>query len=142
MQNSEPVLRHIDVDEVKEIARLSKEARDAQDKLLNKMRVVDRFDDEREVMEQALETFDSLDASLDNRALADLKQRIGALSDDGRHELTALMWIGADEFVAAQWDEALTRAQSESDAGDVDFLAEKGQLHDFLTKGLFKLGLA
>jgi Protein of unknown function (DUF3775) len=136
------VLKHIGVDEVKEIAQLSKEARDAQDKLLNKMRVVDRFEDEREIMDQALGTFDSLDASLDNRALADLKQRIAALPDDGRHELMALMWVGAGEFVAAQWDDALTRAQSESDAGDVDFLAEKGQLHDYLTKGLFKLGVA
>jgi hypothetical protein len=142
MQRSEPVLSRIGVDQVKEIAQLSKEARDAQDKLLNKMRVVDRAEDGRELTGQALETLDSLDASLDNRPLTELKQRIAALSDGARHELTALMWVGAGEFAAAQWDDALTRAQAESDAGDVDFLAEKGQLHDFLTKGLFKLGVA
>jgi len=94
------------------------------------------------VMEQALETFDSLDASLDNRPLVELKQRIAALSDDARHELMALMWVGAGEFAAAQWDDALTRALSESSAGDGDFLAENSQLHDFLMKGLFELGLA
>ncbi|HEY0526083.1 MAG TPA: DUF3775 domain-containing protein [Stellaceae bacterium] len=142
MQRSEPVLSHIGVDQVKEIAQLAKEARDAQDKLLNKMRVVDRVEDGRELTDQAVETLDTLDASLDNRTLADLKQQIAGLSDDARHELMALMWVGAGEFVAAQWDDALTRAQSESDAGDVDFLAEKGELHDFLAKGLFKLGVA
>jgi glycosyltransferase involved in cell wall biosynthesis len=59
-----------------------------------------------------------------------------------RHELIAVMWIGRDDYVADEWDEAVTRARAASDSGDVDYISEKGPLHDYLTKGLFQLKLA
>jgi hypothetical protein len=136
------VLQHITVDEVKEIARLSNEARQAQDRLLNKVRVMDRNEDGALLSEQMLGTLDSLDVSLDNPALNALKERIDALSDEARYELMAVMWIGRGDYSAGQWDDAIAQARAGSDAGDVDYISEKGPLHDYLAKGLYNLKLA
>jgi Protein of unknown function (DUF3775) len=135
------VLQHITVDDVQEIARLSKEAREAQDLLLNKVRVMDKAEDEALISEQTLGTLDSLDVSLNSPPLDELKERLDALSDEARHELMAVMWIGRGDYVADEWDDALTRARAASDTGDVDYLSEKGPLHDYLSKGLFQLKL-
>jgi hypothetical protein len=136
------VLQHITVDEVKEIARLSNEARQAQDRLLNKVRVMDRNEDGALLSEQMLGTLDSLDVSLDNPALNALKERIDALADEARYELMAVMWVGRGDYSAGQWDDAITQARAGSDAGDVDYISEKGPLHDYLAKGLYNLKLA
>jgi hypothetical protein len=135
-------LQSIKAEEVRAIAELSKTAREAQDVLLNKMKIVDKFDDERELSGAVAGTLDTLDASLNNPPLRALKERIAALSPDGRQELMALLWIGRGDYTAAQWEAALDEAQRRANAGDVDDIAERVPLHDYLVKGLYLLDLS
>jgi hypothetical protein len=135
-------LRSISAEEVRAIAALSKAAREAQDVLLNKMKIVDKFDDERELAGAVAGALDTLDASLNNPPLRDLKERIAALSPEARQELMALMWIGRGDYTAAEWEAALDEAQRRANAGDVDDIAERVPLHDYLVKGLYLLDLS
>lgn len=133
------MLHHISADEVRAIAQLSREAREAQDRLLDKAKIVNKAKDERELATELAGTLASLDASLNNAALRMLKERLAALPPEARHELLAVLWIGRGDYAANQWEEALTEAQRRSDAGDVDYVAERGPLHDYLIKGLYLL---
>jgi hypothetical protein len=135
-------LRSIEAEEVRAIAGLSKAAREAQDVLLNKMKIVDKFDDERELSSAVAGTLDTLDASLNNPPLRELKERVAALSPEARQELMALMWIGRGDYAAAEWEAALDEAQRRANAGDVDDIAERAPLHDYLLKGLYLLDQA
>jgi hypothetical protein len=135
------MLKHLTVEQVDEIAQLAAAARDAQDRLLNKMTVVDKVGDQAEIMGQTAEALDTLDATLNNRPLDELKERIGTLPPEGRHELMAILWIGRGDHVAQDWDAALDDARSRSDASEIDFIAERASLHDYLTKGLYNLKL-
>lgn len=137
-----PTLQHIGVADVRDIAELARQAREAQDRLLNKMRVQDRFEDGKLIETEAMGTLDTLDASLGNRALDELKARIEVLSPEARHELMAVMWIGRGDFAAADWDRAIDQAASSADASTVDFIAERAPLHGYLLKGLYQLKLA
>jgi hypothetical protein len=125
--------------EIHDIAELAKAARAAQDRLLNKMRVVDKFEDGKELTGQASETLDALDATLDNEKLRNLRQRIEDLSEDARLELAAVMLVGRGDFAAQQWDEAVTEARQRPDASDPDSLSLKPDLAEYLGKGLFQL---
>jgi hypothetical protein len=125
--------------EIHDIAELAKAARAAQDRLLNKMRIVDKFEDGKELTGQTAETLDALDATLDNEKLRDLRQRIESLSEDARLELAAVMMMGRGDFAARQWDEAVAEARQRPDASDPDSLARKPDLAEYLGKGLFQL---
>jgi Protein of unknown function (DUF3775) len=133
------MLDAIDRREIEEIAALSKEARAAQDRLLNKMRIVDQFDDGKELAAQTAETLDALDATLDNGPLKDLCSRIAALPEAQRLELAAVMLLGRGDFAAQQWEAAIDEARARGDANDPDSLARKPDLADYLAKGLFQL---
>jgi hypothetical protein len=135
------VLQHLGVEEIRGIADLSRQAREAQDRLLDKVRVVDRFEDGKLIESETTGTLESPDASQGNGALEELKRRIEALSPDARHELLAVMWIGRGDFAAAEWDRAVEQAASSTDAATADFIAERAPLHDYLLKGLYQLKL-
>jgi hypothetical protein len=135
-------LNHVTVEEVRELATLSKGARDAQDLLLNKMKIVDKFDDEKMLTQEAIGTLDTLDASLNNAEFTALRERLAGLPREAMEVVIAVMWIGRGDFAAAEWEAALEAAASRIETGEVDYLAEKGPLHDYLMKGLFQLGLS
>ena len=137
-----PSLQYLDAESVRDIADLARQAREAQDRLLNKMRVEDRFEDGKLIETEAMGTLDTLDATRGNRALDELKRRIEALSQEARHELMAIMWIGRGDFAAADWDRAIDHAASSADASTVDFIAERAPLQSYLLKGLYQLKLA
>ncbi len=65
----EILLHHIGADGIRTIARLSKAAREAQDRLLDKMRIVNKAKDERELAAELAGTLASLDTSLNNAPL-------------------------------------------------------------------------
>jgi hypothetical protein len=136
------MLQQLGVDDIKAIAELSKQAREAQDLLLDKMRVVDRFEDGKLIEAEAIATLDSLEVSLDNEPLEALKQRVGSLASGARLELMAVMWIGRGDFGAAEWDDAVLQAASTADASVVDYITEQAALHEYLAKGLYQLKLA
>lgn len=132
------MLHHIGADEIRTIAQLSREAREAQDRLLDKAKIV-KAKDERELATELAGTLASLDVSLNNAPLRALRERLAALPSEARHELLAVLWIGRGDYAANEWEEALIEAQRRSDAGDVDYIAERGPLHDYLIKGLYLL---
>ena len=61
------------------------------------------------------------------------------LPPEARHELLAVLWIGRGDFAPREWEEALDEAQGRSTDDDVDYIAERGPLHDYLAKGLYLL---
>lgn len=133
------LLDRITPDEIREIARLSKAAREAQDRLLNKMKIEDKFKDQKELALEVAGTLGSLEASAGNGSLQLLKKRLASLPPEARHELLAVLWIGRGDFAPREWQEALDEAQGRSTDGDVDYIAERGPLHDYLAKGLYLL---
>jgi hypothetical protein len=135
------MLKHLSVEQVEEIARLAASASDAQDGLLNKMTVVDKGDDGAELMERTAGGLDTLDATVGSRPLQALRERIAALPPEGRHELAAILSIGRGDHAAQDWEAALDDARSRPEAEDVNFIAERTSLHDWLTKGLYNLKL-
>ena len=135
-------LNHVTVEEIRALAALSKRAREAQDILLNKMKIIDKFDDEKMLTQEAMGTLDTLDASLNNGEFNALRERLADMPRAAMEEVIAVMWIGRGDFTAKEWDAALDAAASRIETGEVDYLAEKGPLHDYLMKGLFQLGLA
>lgn len=100
------------------------------------MKIEDRFADGKEL---SAEVAGTLDASVGNGPLKALKERLAALPPEARHELMAVLWIGRGDFAPREWEAALTEAQGRSTEGDVDYIAERGPLHDYLAKGLYLL---
>jgi hypothetical protein len=130
------MLEAIDANEIREIAALAKAARAVQDRLLNKMRIVDRFEDGKELAAQTAET---LDVTLDNEPLHQLRSRIAGLAEEARLELAAVMLVGRGDVAAQQWTAALDEARGRGDASDAEALARKPDLAEYLAKGLFQL---
>lgn len=133
------MLKEISADQINDIADLSSEAREAQNRLLDKTRIVDQFDDAKRVQEE-IGTFETLDASLNNEPLTRLKEAVDGLTPAARCELIAVMLIGRGEFAAAEWDKALSQAEASS-GNETARLADKVPLHDYLKKGLYELKL-
>ena len=51
------------------------------------------------------------------------------------------MLIGRGDYAAGQWEEAVAAAQAVPDGSDIDYVAEKAPLRDYLMKGLYELKL-
>jgi 23S rRNA A1618 N6-methylase RlmF len=135
------VLKAITPAEVRDIAALAKQARHAQEVLLDKVRIVDRNDDGRLVEDEITSSTEVLDMTLDNPPLEDLKRRLAALDDEARHEVRALMSIGRGLFAPNELEAALDDARARHAADEVEAIAEKVGLDEWLSKALFELAL-
>ena len=137
------MLHAISADAVREIAGLGAAARRAQDRLLDKMiNLGHQKDDADKAVTREIEHLDTLDASLDNGPLRQLRDRVASLTPDARHELRAVMLIGRGDFAGNEWEAALTEAQGRPDGGDVARIIDQARLHDYLMKGLYALRLS
>jgi hypothetical protein len=136
------MLQAISSAEIREIAELAKAARAAHYRLLDKMRIVDRFDDGKELDAESAGTLDALDATIGNEELEQLRARLRSLSEEARVELGAVMLLGRGDFAAGQWEDALEEARQRPDASDPESLSLKPDLADYLGKGLFQIGAA
>jgi hypothetical protein len=139
-----PMLNHLNVDQIKQIADMSNECRAVRDTILNKTYQTDVDEVSRPRGERNPSSFDSLEvveAVDDSGKYQQLRGMIADLTDDARIELRAIMWIGRGDFSAGEWDKALTQADGSSNQTVIDTLAEKADLHDYLMKGLYKLDL-
>lgn len=135
------MLKAITPAEVRDIAALAKQARHAQEVLLDKVRIVDRNDDGRLVEDEITSSTEVLDMTLDNPPLEDLKRRLAALDDEARHEVRALMSIGRGLFAPNELEAALDDARARHAADEVEAIAEKVGLDEWLSKALFELAL-
>jgi hypothetical protein len=135
------VLEAITPAEIREITELAKQAREAQEKLLDKLRVVDRNDDGKLIEQEITSSTEVLDPTLDNEPLAELKRRLTVLDDEARHELMAVAMIGRGLYAPTDWEKALDDARTQHGADEVERIAEALGLDEWLAKGLFELAL-
>jgi hypothetical protein len=137
------MLSKLSVDDVKKVRDLSTEARAARDRLVNKVYQPDLGDQPRErgsLMPTDLDNLDILN-SVDSAEYRALKSCLEGLGPERREELKALLLVGRGDHAAGEWDEALATARTIPEAGDVDYIAEKASLPQYLMKGLYELKL-
>jgi len=135
------MLSKLSLEDVQKVRDLSQGALAARDRLVNKVYQPDLGDqpDERGSQQPTdLDNLDILDA-VDSPEYRALKSAIEDLSPEARDELKALMLVGRGDHAAADWEQALATGRVVPQAGDVDYLAEKASLSQFLSKGLYEL---
>lgn len=138
------MLQHLTAEQVKEVARLAREARSARDRVL------------RDVPEAELglgqpkpgRGVHTPAAALGFRPLspqhparAALERAISALSPEAAAELRALMWIGREEeYGANELGKAFAASMAATESVSASLL-DRADLHDLLTKALYELKL-
>lgn len=75
-----------------------------------------------------------------NNVFEEFKVTINDLEPDQQQAVVALMWIGRDEFSAAEWDMALAEARVEWNDNTAEYLMAHPQLAHYLLEGLDALG--
>jgi len=70
----------------------------------------------------------------------DLLAFLSAMSKDEVAEMMAVMWRGRDDDPGESWAASVQYAHEHSDEGDLQYIAGKTPLPDYLTKGLKALG--
>jgi Protein of unknown function (DUF3775) len=136
------MLNRLSTDQVRRVAELSATALAVRDRLVNKVYDLDLGDQTKE-RDRNPTDFDSLQIldAIDSAEYRTLKDFIASLSSEEREELKAVMLIGRGDYAAGQWDEAIAAAQAVPNGSDVDYVAEKAPLRDYLMKGLYELKL-
>ncbi|WP_198038889.1 DUF3775 domain-containing protein [Skermanella stibiiresistens] len=138
------MLDNLEIDQIERIAELSDECRQIRDTILNKTYQSDVDEEPNARGERNPSSFDSLEvveAADDSGKYQRLRGMIADLSEDARIELRAVMWIGRGDFAAGDWGKAMAQADGAANLTVIDTIAEKADLHDYLMKGLYKLGL-
>lgn len=138
-----PKLERLSLDTVKRAADLASEAVGDRQRFVAGMRNIDLAEQMAERGSRNPTDLDTLNVvSTDaSAALDELKGLLSGLTPEERIELRAVMMVGRGDYAGNQWDEALMNAGSAPDATAYDDIAEKMELHDFLMKGLFALGM-
>ena len=135
------MLEKIAAEEVKRIAGLAKAAREARDRMLEKIPdgALDQPTPARgEHNPAAALGLEPLPA--DHPARLALKGAIDSLPSGARRELLALMWIGRNDYGTAEWERAMTDATTPFEV-TADTLMEESDLSAFLLKGLYEMKL-
>lgn len=134
---------HLSVEEVRRVAELAARALAVRDRLVNKLYDLDLGDQPHGRGDRNPTDLDSLRIldSIGSPEYAALKDCIASLPRERREELTAVMMIGRGDYAAECWEDALAAARAVPD-GDLDYVAEKAPLRDYLMKGLYELKLA
>jgi len=76
----------------------------------------------------------------DNPTGQELAAALGALDDDQRVEILALMWLGRGDFDRSEWTDALKQAREIHDETETDYLIGTPLLADYLEEALNTLG--
>lgn len=136
------MLEKIGAEEVKHIAWLAKAAREARDVMLEKVlgeAMGEPSPAKGEHNPAAALGLDPLPQ--DHPARIALKEAIDGLPSEGRRELLALMWIGRNDYGAADWERAIADATTAFEI-NAEILMEEADLSAFLLKGLYEMKLA
>jgi len=136
------MLESITVKQVKQIADLANKARLASDRALVELPERDLGGPKLARGEHNPAAAIGLDPlPADHPARIALRNAVAALSDEGRAELLALIWVGRGEYGFKDWQQALSAATATRPAADPASLTEQADLHELLTKGLYELKL-
>ena len=136
------MLEKITVAEVKHIAEMAKAARDARDQMLDKIR-------DEDVGELAPAKGEHNPAGglgrdplpPEHPVRAALQDAITALPASARVELRALLSIGQGDYAAKTWEQAVADASNARDDVTTAMLVEQADLHEYLMKALYELGV-
>jgi hypothetical protein len=136
------MLKTLSKRQVKTIADLARDAREARDQLLRGV-----GDEATGEPEQVRGERDRIPAGgLEdvpgdrNAAVRALREAIEALDPEARFELFALMRIGQGELAAGDWGAGLDEAEGFGDQGLEDQLADDIDLQTHLDRGLYAIG--
>ena len=136
------MLEKINVEEVKHIAEMAKAARDARDQMLEKVR-----DEDLGALKPARGEHNpagrlGLDPlPEDHPVRAALREAITSLTSSARWELQALLSVGQGDHAAKEWELAVADASTVRDDVAIGTLIEEADLHRYLMKGLYELGI-
>jgi hypothetical protein len=135
------MLNQLSTDRLNAIAEAARQLRSTQGDLVEQARV------SRDTTGGETRPGSAIDSGLDDPnatgpdgPLARLQHEVDALNADQRRELLAVMFIGRGEFAAGEWDRALAQAERVPPAGLTRQATDELQLHDYLEKGLYKIG--
>jgi len=136
------MLRHLTANQIKEIARLARDARAARDRILSEVTEAE-LNQPKSARGQhnpaAALGFRPL--APEHRARAALERAISKLSAEAATELRALMWIGRGDYGAKDLDKA-TAASTAAPEPVLASLLDRADLHDLLMKALYELDIA
>lgn len=136
------MLEKIKVAEVKHIAEMAKAARDARDQMLDKVRDED-LGELKPIKGEHNPAgglgFDPLPP--DHPVRAALRDAVTALPAAARTELRALLSIAQGDYGAKDWAQALADAATVPDDVTTAMLLEEADLHRYLMKALYELGI-
>lgn len=76
----------------------------------------------------------------DDPTFKETKAFIEALSGNEQAELVALTWLGREDYIASEWDQALKDAVDRHSGSTAEYLLGIPLLPDFLENGLTQLG--
>ena len=78
----------------------------------------------------------------DDPVVEELTQFIDALSVDEQVDLVAMMWLGRDDYTAADWPSVREEAARAHNEHTAEYLLGEPLLGDFLEEGLSMLGFS
>jgi len=137
------MLEKINVAEVKHIAEMAKAAREARDQMLDKVRDEDLGEPKPARGEHNPAGGLGLDPlPQDHPVRAALRDAITALSSSARSELRALVSVGQGDYAAKDWERAVADASTARDDVTIDTLIDEADLHQYLMKGLYEMGIS
>ena len=137
------MLKHLNVEQARFIALLARTARMERDAILGNVAEADLGDvtpgrgEHNRTAELGLETL-AAEAS----PVAALREAITSLSPTARQELYTLMRVGQGHLAAKKWYRGLSEAEALGENTVTATMIEDADLHDHLTKGLYKLKLS
>jgi hypothetical protein len=136
------MLETITVEDAKYVAELAMVARQARDRILDKIRDEDLGEPKPARGEHNPARALGLDPlPQDHPARLALRDAITTLPWAARSELGALLSIGQGNYAARDWEKALAAASAVEDEVMIGILLDEVDLHEYLMKGLYELGL-
>jgi hypothetical protein len=81
-----------------------------------------------------------LEEHADDPVEEEIAEFVGGLSEDEQIDLVALVWLGRDDYAAADWGEVRIEARRAHNDRTAEYLLGTPLLGDFLEEGLSKLG--
>ena len=137
------MLKHLNADQARFIARLADAAREQRDAHLGRIReraLAEPKPARGEHNPTASLAFEPLPAS--DLQFSALQEAVTTLSMPARREVYALMRIGQGHLAARKWHRGIAEAEGLGDDTITAAIMEDSDLHNHIAKGLYETGLS